>query len=127
LAAEAYDWQQKELMPTSVSHISSVKAKDMALKAYLRKLKTQNLPNKRDLQYVKLHDTDGTTGEIENWRTLNLDNLHVDVMDTAHADEIEVKIADLGLACWEENHENDGIQARPVKIHKKFPYQLTIF
>ena len=41
------------------------------------------------------------------------------------ADNIQVKIADLGLAVWKNNHANEGIQARPVS-KKCFHHKYTL-
>lgn len=133
MAAEAYDWQQKGLMPTSLSHISSTKAKDICLRSYLKKKKAGQSPEDCPPKLKVDESTNRITGitacDEDDWRNTNLpiNELYVDVMDEKQANDIEVKIADLGLACWKNDHEDDGIQARPVNIYGNSSTSISIY
>ena len=111
MASEAYHWQNNNLMPPSEGHVSAKKAKDLGLKSFLKK-------QKKEKSKAPLDETD--------FKPAKIDPLYADVMDSSQAKNLDIKIADLGLACWIDNHNNDGIQARPVTNHCEF-YILNHF
>jgi len=120
LAAEAYDWQQKGLMPTSLSHISAAKAKDINLRSYLKQQKMGQTTKENGPTKLKGDEpinllADLHISDVTDWRNIEINDLYVDLMDENQADKIEIKIADLGLAVWKDNHEDEGIQARPYR------------
>jgi len=76
---------------------------------------------KEDLKKVRSRGSSSAESEatksklLEDWRSRDASELLVNLLDSKNAEKIEVKIADLGNACWVDQHFTEDIQTRQYR------------